>query len=102
MKVLLRMVSGLLLSVGFLFFSCKEAPINKKSDAIPEAAEHFLKLGFKAEDGRFLRYFCEGEYLFLEYGNKNFRRVMNDTFYCDEFYHGFEKNSLCVLCTTYL
>jgi len=37
---------------------------------------------FELEDGRFLKYFCEGEELFIKYGDQHFERTLEDTFDC--------------------
>ncbi|MEN0051840.1 MAG: hypothetical protein AAF806_32540 [Bacteroidota bacterium] len=42
----------------------------------------YERLSFKKDDGRFLKYFCEGENLFIQYGNNTFNKVFKDTFVC--------------------
>ncbi|MEM9887417.1 MAG: hypothetical protein AAF849_16095 [Bacteroidota bacterium] len=42
--------------------------------------------GFEREQGSFLRYICEGENMFIEYGNKDFKKIMEDTFPCTDPY----------------
>ncbi len=44
--------------------------------------------GFERENGSFLRYFCEGENMFIEYGNEQFKKIMKDTFLCTDSYVG--------------
>jgi len=45
-------------------------------------AKYFEDKSFKWENGVFVKYFCEGEKLFIEYGNEEFSKILKDTFEC--------------------
>ena len=45
-------------------------------------AAYFENKSHRWKDGRYLKYFCEGENLFIEYGNDKFKKVLFDTFLC--------------------
>ncbi|MEM6963691.1 MAG: hypothetical protein AAF573_02925 [Bacteroidota bacterium] len=44
---------------------------------------YYAKLNFQRDDGRFLKYFCEGDNLFIKYGNNDFEKIFKDTFLCE-------------------
>ncbi|MEL6717509.1 MAG: hypothetical protein AAFP82_02210, partial [Bacteroidota bacterium] len=56
----------------------------EKPQALPDTSitNIYKRLSFKKEDGRFLKYFCEGKNLFIQYGNNDFSKTMKDTFPC--------------------
>ena len=70
----------------------KEVPLIKAEDTISksviEKEDWKYNWGFEREDGRFLKYVCKGENMFIEYGNRNFKKIMNDTFPCTDPYVG--------------
>ncbi|MEO1263877.1 MAG: hypothetical protein AAFZ15_34040 [Bacteroidota bacterium] len=68
----------------------RETEIEEPSHIEPDASviNYYKKLGFQKEDGRFLKYFCEGNNLFIKYGNNEFEKTMKDTFYCEMPYVG--------------
>lgn len=57
---------------------------------IPDTSitNYYKDISLKREDGRFLKYYCEGEHLFIEYGNNDFKKVLQDTFPCSMPYVG--------------
>ena len=81
----------LLLLLGFLSCTSLENENSKNSEAQVSSEseteeEHWYSdRGFENEDGSYLKYFCQGENMFIEYGNTNFKRILKDTFYCNEY-----------------